>query len=1183
MNRVCKPYLDKFVIVFIDDILIYSRNKEEHTNHLRIILELLRKEKLYAKFSKCDFWIRIVQILGHLIDSQGLHVDPTKIKAIKIWKTPTTPTEKYKKYIWEGDQESAFQLLKQKLYEVLILALPEGNNDFVIYCDASLQDYDYEIRYHLGKSNVIADALSQKKQIKPLSESSYNQNYGSDQIQTPQYPDVHPSSPEQNLKELAEYKESLDNSSTEIATLNSNEEKEGPPHDSDIRQLIREECSVEVCKEQKQKMEDTILELVEICRQKELYCIHDNVEDLIESARNSKLLSINSNSQRLDEKEQEVENVVEQPAERGTCIKKSLQNFRVIHKSSISLNNTSQISPIHAESDFDFEEEIHLIESLLYVNSSSQPPKEHNVEEERIKREHVEYISRMKMLFTINPRPRPTVNANMTLETLPSLPIPIQDNDSQREEIDIITSTDDVLPPGVENDDDSDGEVDAVDDLRVDNSISNFKHEYSDDEASDSDYQDNPSVPLPPLEPPDEELDFEIDFGDEISVVRNTIVEFEYIDAKDEFDVSNDENDDYFPIMFVIRIFLPYLICSKMFLFFSPLRVRISSLTLDQVTIRTMCQPNDQNIDFSGSDQIQTLQYPDVHPPSPEQSDEVFQAKGDLMNSIQTFLEEFNYIPFGEKSKILLKAWDKFFTIQRAQPENSNELFQKLLEDLKELAEYKESLDNSSTEITTSNSNEEKEGPPHDSDIRQLIREECFVEVCKEQKQKMEDTILELVEICRQKELYCIHDNVEDLIESARNSKLLSINLNSQRLDEKEQEVENVVEQPAERGTCIEKSLQNFRVIHKSSISLNNTSQIYPVHAVAPILSTEEHDHSLTFTTFSNPLFNNNDDLDSSDDESLPEEDVPAEKFNVYSNPIFDEDEINSNKLDPHCFNVESDFVESLLNRDTFINSSSKFDFSGELAHVNPEIKESDFDFEEEIHLIESLLYVNSSSQPPKEHNAEEERIKREHVEYISRMEMLFIINPRPRPTVNANTTVETLPSLPIPIQDNDSQREEIDIITSTDDVLPPGVENDDDSDGEVDTVDDLRVDNSILNFKHEYFDDEASDSDHQDNPSVPLLPPEPPDEELDFEIDFGDEISVVRNTIIEFECIDAKDEFDVLMMKMMITFLSCLSSESFYHILSVPRCFFLFSPLRVRILSLTLVSPFRSGGISLG
>nr|GEZ69403.1 hypothetical protein [Tanacetum cinerariifolium] len=113
--------------------------------------------------------------------------------------------------------------------------------------------------------------------------------------------------------------------------------------------------------------------------------------------------------------------------------------------------------------------------------------------------------------------------------------------------------------------------------------------------------------------------------------------------------------------------------------------------------------------------------------------------------------------------------------ILRLKKQDSNELFQKLLEDLKELAEYKESLDNSSKEIAISSSNPEKEEPPQDSDIHQLI-EECSTQICEEHRQSMEDTMLELVKICQEKELLCIHDNVEDLIESAPNTKLLSIN-----------------------------------------------------------------------------------------------------------------------------------------------------------------------------------------------------------------------------------------------------------------------------------------------------------------------------------------------------------------------------------------------------------------------
>ncbi|GJR74792.1 hypothetical protein Tco_0087157 [Tanacetum coccineum] len=167
MNRVCKPYLDKFMIIFIDDILIYSKSKQEHEEHLKLILELLKKKELYAKFSKCEFWIPKVQFLDHVIDSQGIHVDPAKIESIKDWTSPKTPTDihqflgligNYRRFIeefskiaksmtkltqnkvkfdWGDKQEATFQLLKEKLCTASILALPEGAENFIVYCDAS--------------------------------------------------------------------------------------------------------------------------------------------------------------------------------------------------------------------------------------------------------------------------------------------------------------------------------------------------------------------------------------------------------------------------------------------------------------------------------------------------------------------------------------------------------------------------------------------------------------------------------------------------------------------------------------------------------------------------------------------------------------------------------------------------------------------------------------------------------------------------------------------------------------------------------------------------------------------------------------------------------------------------------------------------------------------------------------
>ncbi|KAJ9561603.1 LOW QUALITY PROTEIN: hypothetical protein OSB04_006763 [Centaurea solstitialis] len=271
---------DKFVIVFIDDILINSRSKEEHEQHLRLMMELLKTEDLYAKFSKNEFWIREVHFLGHVVNKEGIHVDPAKIEAIKKWEAPKTPaeirqflglagyyrrfitnfskiaqpltmlTQKDRKFVWGEKQEEAFQLLKHKLCNAPIMTLPEGTDNFVVYCDAShqglgcvlmqnekviayasrqlkiheknytthdlelgavvfalkiwrhylygtkctiftdhkslqhildqkmlnmrqrrwvelLNDYDCEIKYHPGKANVVADALSRKERVKP--------------------------------------------------------------------------------------------------------------------------------------------------------------------------------------------------------------------------------------------------------------------------------------------------------------------------------------------------------------------------------------------------------------------------------------------------------------------------------------------------------------------------------------------------------------------------------------------------------------------------------------------------------------------------------------------------------------------------------------------------------------------------------------------------------------------------------------------------------------------------------------------------------------------------------------------------------------------------------------------------------------------------------------------------------
>nr|GFA23735.1 hypothetical protein [Tanacetum cinerariifolium] len=187
-----------------------------------------------------------------------------------------------------------------------------------------------------------------------------------------------------------------------------------------------------------------------------------------------------------------------------------------------------------------------------------------------------------------------------------------------------------------------------------------------------------------------------------------------------------------------------------------------------------------------------------------------------------------------------------------------------------------------------------------------------------------------------------------------------------------------------------------------------------------------------------NPLFDCNNDFTSSDDKSLSNEDVPMENFKVYSNPLFDDEEIISTKIDPHYFNAKSNILESLLNRDTLIDSSPKFDylleeFSGELTHIDPilpEIKEADFDLEEEIHLVENL---------------------------------------------------------------SDSHMEEIDLFLAMDDLMPPGIKNEDyDSEGDIYFLEEF-----LSNDPLPLPENESYNFDHHDNSSFPRPPPKPPNVEI--------------------------------------------------------------------------------------
>nr|GEW52491.1 hypothetical protein [Tanacetum cinerariifolium] len=564
------------------------------------------------------------------------------------------------------------------------------------------------------------------------------------------------------------------------------------------------------------------------------------------------------------------------------------------------------------------------------------------------------------------------------------------------------------------------------------------------------------------------------------------------------------------------------------------------------------CQPMDQNIDSSGFDQIQTPQYPVIHHPSQEMGEEVLQAKGNLMKSIQTFLEKFN-------------CWNRptFF--------NDDE------EHSVQYKEYLEKFSNAiaaSNEIADTNFNQEKEEPPQNFYICQLIREECGIKVCEKQKQNMEDTMLELLEVCRQKKFYCMHNNVDELIESVLNSKLLSINLKSQRLDKKKQEVKHIVEQPTKRKTRIVESLQNFRV-KKSSTSLNNTSQISSVNAITTVLPTEEPEYSLSmgYEHLSTISETKSDEVTKSSVKKL----VPIPSKNEVTSD-------NESECDvPFCedsptFDDHSEILSDSNNDDISSDDDAFEDIKyveaspldSKLVSLEEENdvyqEDEEFNLEDilqiqDVILCEKLLSINRliANIESLNDNPTPDCVLKSSASFPifeksnNSLPEFETFSDHTKETRSGNTTTHANNSLPeydsfcfeiephqgkltsIVMKDffdnstNDPLLEEVDLFLASDNPIPPGIENIDyDSEGDIHFLEELLVDDSISlpENKSSYFD-------HHDDPSFPRPPHELPDVEFyfDFEPNSGEVISAVMNNIDELnedECFDLGGEIDV-------------------------------------------------------
>nr|GEV25164.1 reverse transcriptase domain-containing protein [Tanacetum cinerariifolium] len=715
----------------------------------------------------------------------------------------------------------------------------------------------------------------------------------------------------------------------------------------------------------------------------------------------------------------------------------------------------------------------------------------HILEEERITREHADYINQMEMLFTINLRPHHPMNANTNVEFFSSFPIPIQESESHQKEIDVVIETDDVLPPSVENDDSDDEEVDADGDLRVNNSISNSEHEFS--ESEDSDF-DNPSLPLPPPEPPDEEFDFKSVFGDEILVVSNTIVKFEYIDARVKFNVFNDENDDLSYFMFVKVFsflsaesedtiidpggnFLDKIPRECLSIIESKSKVRYSrSLTTDSRA--------NTNAPLSSSLPSNSFDLQQIAASLEDKLDIRMNHFEKSLNDMKNFFRYSHCTNQGCRGKFdnCLALADLGASIYLMPLSIWKKLKLPTLNDTKMVLELADRTISKPTGVAENVF--VKVGKfyfPADFVVLDFITDPRVLLILRRPFLSTAHAIINVHEreiILRQDQQSLTIQDIPSI------KKVEQINktdfIDARGIDFDSEEIENFLNDDS-IPFGVEDSPFNMEedILFLESLLREDPILPHPIILNQTKSSIEEPKHSFNmgYEHFNTNLVQR----------TLQNLVLKTSYQSHMRARLLQKMEINSDEINSH---VESNSNESTSNHDTV-----KFDYLDEF--FGPFIP---------IHILK------------------EERIRREHADYINRMEMLFTINPHPHPSMYANKNVESFSSLPIPIQESESHQKEIDDVTVTDDVLPPRVENGD-SDGEEVAVDVLRVDNSIQNSEHEYFESEDSDF---DNPLVPLPPPEPPDEEFDFEIVFGEEISVVRNTTVKFECIDAKVKFDV-------------------------------------------------------